>query len=357
MADTGFLRPSLATIDERVKADINARLTGADARLRRSFLNVIGRVMSGLAHGLYGYQAWIARQAIVDTADTSGLDAWGSVFAVARKLATRATGNITVTGTTGTVIPSGTEFQRSDGVTFVSTASATLAGGTASVAVQSSGVGSASNTAPAAAINFISPIPNVNSYAVVATGGLVGGTDDELDEAYKARILARIQQPPHGGASADYEAWVYESIAATRVWVYPLENGAGTVVVRFMMDGTYSNGIPLSGDVTKVQTYIDNEYRRPVTADVTVAAPTPTALNVTISNLLADTAEVRAAIAAELADMVTRTSEPGGTIYVSNINEAISLATGETSHTLVSPSSNVTYGTGNIAVLGSITYS
>ena len=53
------------------------------------------------------------------------------------------------------------------------------------------------------------------------------------------------------------------------------------MTVRLMMDNTYVDGIPFAADVTAVQTYID--ARRPVTADVTVAAPVAVPLDFTIS--------------------------------------------------------------------------
>lgn len=356
MADTGFTRPTLTTIDDRIKSDINARLPGADARLRRSFLGVLARVQAGVAHGLYGYQAYIARQAIVDTADTDGIEAWGRVWGILRKLATRSTGNISVTGTNGATIAVDVEIQRADGTVFKVTTGATISGGVATVAVQAVSAGDAGNTDAAATASFISPISGVNSACVVAAGGLTGGTDDEADPLYKARILARIQNPPHGGSKTDYEAWALEVPGVTRAWVYPLELGAGTVSVRFMMDATYSDGIPLSGDVATVQAYIDDPLRRPVTADVTVVAPVAEALDVTISNLTLDTAATRSAIEEELADMIARAGKPGGTIPISKIWEAVSLATGEESHTITVPTGDVTHTTGKIPVLGAVTY-
>ena len=65
---------------------------------------------------------------------------------------------------------------------------------------------------------------------------------------------------------------------------------------------------------------------------------------------------VEAAVTAELQDMITRDAIPGGTILYSHIMEAISIATGETDHVLVSPAANVTHATYEIAVMGTITW-
>lgn len=43
-----FSRPTLKEISDRISADVNSRLTGADSFLRRSVLNVLIRALSGV---------------------------------------------------------------------------------------------------------------------------------------------------------------------------------------------------------------------------------------------------------------------------------------------------------------------
>ena len=47
---------------------------------------------------------------------------------------------------------------------------------------------------------------------------------------------------------------------------------------------------------------------------------------------------------------------PGVTIPVSRIWEAVSIASGESSHDLTAPVANVTHATGEIPVMGTVTY-
>lgn len=349
-----FTRPTFTQIYDRIKADIDSRLTGADSKLRRSVLNVLAFVLAGAAHGLYGFLDFISRQAFPDTAESEFLKRWGSIWGVSIREATKASGNTEATGTEGTVIDSGTELQRSDGVAFVTTAEATIASGTATLAIEASIAGDDGNTDAASTLSFTSPPAGVDSDTTVDGDGLTGGADIESDEDYLTRILARIQDPPHGGSEADYEAWALEVAGVTRVWVYPLELGEGGVTVRFMMDDTYDDGIPLAADVDDVQDYIDT--KRPVTADVTVVAPVAVPLDFTIDLGTTDTATIRTAVEAELEDLILRDAEPSGTIYLSRINEAISIATGEFDHILTVPAANVTHTTGQIATMGTITW-
>ncbi len=349
-----FTRPTFTQILNSIQSDINTRLPGADATLRYSVLNVISYVVAGVAFGLYGFIAWVALQVFPDTATSENLRRWAAIWGVQPQPATAATGNIDVTGTDGVLIPSGTEFQRSDGVIYASNDDATIASGTASVNVTSETTGLTTDCSNGTVLTFVSPIVNVATSGTVDSDGITGGADDETDASLEQRLLDRIQNPPQGGDKHDYIQWALQVAGVTRAWCYPLELGIGTVTVRFMMDNSYEDGIPLSGDVTTVNDYIDN--LRPVTAAVTIVAPTAVELDFTIELNVVDTAEIRASVEANLREMILNDGEPGGIIYLSRINEAISRATGEYDHVLSVPAANVDYASGEIPVMGTITW-
>ena len=349
-----FLRPTLGELTARAESDFETRLPGADPKLRRSVMAVLSRVHSGATNGLYGYISWVAEQVIIDTAAVEYLDRWAAVWGIGRKAASYANGPVTFTGTDGASIPEGTLLQLPDGTIYRTDALATIAAGSASTTVTAVAPGEAGNAAAGVQVGLVSPVPDVVSAALVGLGGLTGGADTESDESLRERLLQRIRQPPHGGATFDYVTWAREIPGVTRVWVYPLALGLGTVTVRFMMDGTYPDGIPQAADVAAVQDHIDR--RRPVTAHVTVVAPVAAPLHFTIANLNPDSAAVRIAIAAELQDLISRTAEPGGTILISQIREAISIAAGEVDHVLIAPTANVIHASGRIATFGGITW-
>ena len=73
--------------------------------------------------------------------------------------------------------------------------------------------------------------------------------------------------------------------------------------------------------------------------------------------LTPSTAAVKSAVAAELADVLQREAYPGGTILLSHLREAISVAAGETNNVLTAPTADVTHSAGQMAVLGAITWS
>lgn len=353
-----FERPDLATLARQSETDFETRLPGADARTRRSNIAVLSRVLAGALHAVYGFVSWISRQVLVDTAEAEFIERHAAIYGLARKAAGYSGGDVTFAGTSGAILPQGTLVQRADGVEFATDTPDLFIGSTLTTAVTAIEPGAAGDTAAGTALSLISPVAGVSSAATVAAGGIANGADQESDDSLRDRVLARIQQPPHGGAAHDYVAWARAVPGVTRAWATGDGQGPGGVAVRFTMDDTYDGGIPEAADVTAVADYI--AARRPVTAVVLVAAPVPVALNFTISGLTIGagptTATVRAAIEAELADLIRREAEPGSTVLLSHINEAISIAAGETDHTLVSPAANVTHAAHEMAVMGAVTW-
>ena len=313
---------------------------------------MLARVHAGAVHSLYGYLGWLAQQMMPDTAESVFLDRFAGIWGVLRVPAAFAAGDVTLTGNAGAVAPAGTVLRRADGATYTLSADATLTFGTAIVEVAATEAGAAGNATVGTSLQLVQPIGGINSAAVVASGGLSQGADAETDDALRVRLLARFQQPPMGGSASDYVAWALQVPGVTRAWVYPLEGGPGTVSVRFVRDGDASM-IPDAGEVASVQAYID--AKRPVTAQVTVVAPVAVALNMSIT-LTPSTVAVKAAVEAELADLIQREGKPGGTLLVSHLREAISVAAGETNHVLTVPSADVTHTTNQIPVLGTITW-
>ena len=347
-----FERPTLQVIVDRISSDIESRLVGADARLRRNVLTVLGRALAGASHGLHGHIDWAQQQLLPDSAESEYLERWSSIWGISRKPAAAAVGDVVFTGTDGSAIPAGTLLQRSDGAEYTTDADGVVAGGSAIVAVTASDAGASGDTVTGSTLNLVNPVAGINSQATVSAVAINGGADVEDDESLRVRLLDRIQQPPHGGAEWDYEAWALEVSGVTRAWVYPEYLGIGTVGI-IIVDDDSDPIIPDAAKVTEVQDYID--ALRPVTAQALVMAPVAVTLNLTIS-LTPNTVAVQTAVMAELEDFFHREATPGGTIYLSRLSEVISAAEGETSHMITSPVADVVHATGEIAVLGVVTW-
>jgi len=120
-----FTRPTLDQIIDRTEGDIKAEL-GLTTVLRRSFVAVIARAISGASHSLHGHLGFISTQVFPDTAETEFLERWGTIWGVERKEAVFANLSVEFSGTEGTLIPAATGLQRSDGVEYVTDSAANV---------------------------------------------------------------------------------------------------------------------------------------------------------------------------------------------------------------------------------------
>ncbi|KAB7624313.1 baseplate J/gp47 family protein [Alkalilimnicola sp. S0819] len=349
-----FARPTIQQLIERHRADMQSRLPDANPWLRRNLLEVLAYVNAGAAHSLHGHLAWNAKQLFPDTCDADQLTRFGDFYEEPRKAAAAATGNVDFTGTDGAVIPAGTELQGQGELLYTTDAEATISSDTASLVVTAAEAGVDGNQSAGAELTLVTAIAGVDSTATVGADGLGGGADIEPIDDWRDRIIERMSVPPQGGAAHDYVKWAKAVAGVTRAWSYSNESGIGTVTVRFMMDDNGSDGIPQAADVQIVQDHLDG--LRPVgMKDLYVVAPIAVPLNLTIK-LSPNTTTVQQAAEAELADMLRREGQPGVTIKISHLREAISVAAGEADHDLTSHSADITHSTGEIPVLGTITW-
>lgn len=359
-----FDRPSLREIVDRIESDFETRISGAGSLLRRSVLKVMARVFGGVVHLLYGFLDYQAEQLQVLTADSEGLDNAASEYGRVRRSSVKAQGSANGTGMNGTVIPEGTELQNSDGIVYLTDEDVTIAGGVFTVDLTAEVAGADGNEDAGATLNFVSPIAQVTSTVTIDANGITGGTDEETDDSLRARVLARKRMPPHGGAEFDYEAWALEVSGVTRVWTIPLYQGIGTIAVIFVRDGD-TNIFPTEEQRQTVKDYIISHddpgtglpIGCPVTAEpgLFVLAPEPLTVDFSI-DIYPNTAEVRAAIETQLETLLYEEGGPEETIYLSRVQEAISLAVGEERHRLNSPIQDVTTTATQIHTLGTITW-
>ena len=349
-----WTRPTLAELVNTQLAEIEARLPGADSRLRMSVLNVLARVVAGALHLFYGFLAWVVRQLFIDTAEKEYLERHARIWLPGGRIgATLATGPARFTGTPGRTIPVRTALTRADNAEYVTLTEGTIAAaGYVDIPIASTDVGLAANCDAGTQFTVSVTLDGVVGTAIAQAPGIAGGNDAETDDSLRARVIARIQNPPQGGAEGDYVNWAREVPGVTRAWELPAYFGLGTVGVLFVRDGDASL-IPDANAVATVQAHMDTV--RPVTSDTTVMAPTALPVQYQI-RLTPATAAVKSAVTAALQDLHIREAVPGGKLLYSHINEAISQAPGEFDHTLVYPLSDVVSGPVQMATFGGVTW-
>lgn len=349
-----FQRPTLSDLISRIQSDFQDRLTGGGTLLRRAVVTVLSRVYAGCFHLVYGFLNWISLQVMPDTAESSFLRRWAAIWEVTPKPADFAGGGVIFTGTNGITVDAGVEWQSSDGSIYTLDNPITFSGGTATTTVTAAVAGVDGNLDPGTVLTILEPLAGVVNQATVDSGGIVDGVDAEDDPSLLARLLQRIQLPPNGGSDNDYVTWAESISGVTRAWCLPNYSGDGTVGVTFVLDGNAPGSIiPGGTKVTEVQTFIDSV--RPVTANATVFAPIADVTPFTV-HINPDTTALRAAVTAELADLLVRETEPGGTLLFSHIQQAVQNGVGDGDQSVTIPSANVVASAGHLQTMGTVTF-
>lgn len=338
-----FETPTLPVLVSRTQSDL------ASDALRRSDAQVLSRALSGTAYGLYGYLDWISEQILPDTADEETLERIANLrLSQPRKAAQPAEGTASFTAAAGRVVDADTVMQSGDGRVYRVTESVSTVAGTNTAKLEAVDAGTLGNIESGMVLTLIQPVEGIVSSFTVLAPGLIGGIAQESVESLRARVVRSYRVIPHGGSADDYETWALEVPGVTRAWCRRKFLGPGTVGLFVMRDDD-ANPIPDPAQLAEVAAYI--EPLRPVTAELYVLAPLQEPVVYQV-RLTPDTNAVRAAVAAQLQDLHDREAGLGDTLLISHIREAISSATGETDHELVSPTADVPAATNQLLTYG-----
>ena len=163
-----FNRPSLEQINERVENQIKG-LLGITVILRRSFIAVISRVLSGVSHLWHGHLDYNSRQFLPTTMDEENLIAYGGIWGIARNEAVAGIYAVTVLGSDGVVIPQNTVFRRSDDQQYFVQQSGTISGGSALINIVANEAGLTSELSNNDSVELLNPIAGLESEGIVSS--------------------------------------------------------------------------------------------------------------------------------------------------------------------------------------------
>lgn len=240
------------------------------------------------------------------------LDNHAAIRGMTRKAATAATGDVTVTGTAGTVIPAGTTFstvslnEDDPAISYSTSEAATIpTSGSVTVDVVCTEAGSEGNTMANTVIMLASSITGITG--VTNPTAMTGGTDEETDEALIARIeeYDKNQGDSYIGNVSDYYRWATSVNGVGNATIIPANNATGLVTIVI----TDANGDPASEDLcTSVYDYImspDDPMSRiaPINANLSVIAPSLFTVNVSATIELTDEGTMEDVLAAFVTNM------------------------------------------------------
>lgn len=216
------------------------------------------------------------------------LDGHGEVRRIVRKEATAATGEITITGTPGSVIPEGSQFSTASinnepAMLYATTEGATIpAEGSVTIPVRCTEAGVAGNTAKQTIIFSAGRLTGIS--AVTNEKAITGGTEQEDDASLIERIVEydSTNDESHVGNPADYRRWAMSVDGVGAAVVISPKDDSGIVTI-VLID---ANGAPASEELCdRVYNKImkpDDDYNRlaPTGAYLVVIPPETLAISV-----------------------------------------------------------------------------
>lgn len=241
-----------------------------------SFANTI---VSAAAYEIW--QCYVAMNALVPMFyidETSGayIDKKCAEYGIERKAGAKAVVRLSFTGNNGTTIPARSVFMTAEGLSFLTDAHVTIAGGVASTAATAELEGTIYNVDAETIVSSKIVIGGLES--VTNAQAAKGGIDTETDEALVERLYAYLRTPPTSGNVYHYMLWALEVTGVGDAKVLPLWDGPGTVKV--LLAG--SDGRAVDADiVAAAEEHIEDE--RPIGAEVTVESAVELAISASAS--------------------------------------------------------------------------
>ncbi len=285
------------------------------------------------------------------------LDYRAGEHGITRKVATKAIGQVTITGSNGTVVAVGSLFATGAGVQFETLAEVTIGeAGSIAADIRAAEAGARGNV-PAGTITEI-PVSIAGVTAITNANPTTGGTDMETDAALLERLLEKVRTPATSGNVAHYLQWATSVSGVGDAKVFPIWNGNGTVKV-VVID---ANKEPASAEiVSDVEDYIAEV--RPIGATVTVESATALNIDVVATLTLATgavLADVKAAFETALTAYLQQIAFKQSYVSYAQVGSLLLDTPGVLDYsdlTLNTGTGNVTIGDTQVAIKGMVTLS
>jgi uncharacterized phage protein gp47/JayE len=191
-----------------------------------------------------------------DTATGTDLDVRMATYGLTRRAAAPSTGNIVLSSTAATLVPTGAQLVDGAGLVYKVATGGTYASG-ASIPIIAVSTGSGTNHAAGDSLSWQAAPAYSAPTALVDVGGLVNGGDAEDDETARARLLARIQTPPRSGNWQHVADIIMASHPSVQyAFVYPAIQGGATVHAAVTASPTSSSKSRDLASTTLVSTVV-----------------------------------------------------------------------------------------------------
>lgn len=227
-----FENKTIEDVNSLIISGLETELNTKFRLLPKAFIRVLAKILSAVFISLYRQQAWIFLQMFVATASFDEvvilgrkirpLVLWGDLVGIGEPgNATQFTGIIKVKATSvDTYLMQGTQFVNpATGKIYLTMENVLLRNVENEVKVKCSESGSVGNLAVGDELVTTSPLSNINKIAECIEVTLEA-VDEEDEETYRSRVIARWRVQPQGGALSDYRKWASEVPGVLQTYIY-----------------------------------------------------------------------------------------------------------------------------------------
>lgn len=210
---------------------------------------------------------------------------------ITRKPANAASGELLITGISGTTIPAGFKFAApatadTPAIEYQTTEKYTIGeDGTVRVQITAVEAGPKGNVPANTVTLMMTPIKGITS--ITNEANIAGGTEVESDDELRNRIMEidAASEASFVGSDGDYKRWAEEVPGVGTALVMPEWAGPGTVkVVVIDSNGQPANAAIIAAVYDNIMSPGDRLQRKaPIGATVTIEAPTAKELNYTFT--------------------------------------------------------------------------
>ena len=317
-----------------VENALSIQFYGQSSLLRKSVLKVLASVVGAMLYMMSLIAKRIYKNRFVSTCDVSALEGFGVEYCVPHKVPLAAAGDVTVElndGVSSVTIPQDTVLvDQTAKLAYFVKATTVIDSDNTKVPVIALEVGYDYNLDAGTVLEFRDdPVAGVKSLtAVNVSGGVAEGVEIDGDvfvwgetaEEYRARLLNRVQNPPHGGSANDYWQMATRFSFVDEAYVIPNIPQSNSVCIA--LANYKSSTIYLTpAQVEEVSNYITDDVRRPITADVRVFSVTP--VNVTVTAYVAPYNDSVRSSVANCIKAYFRQVKPGSTVSFGDLEDVV----------------------------------
>lgn len=227
-----FENKTIEDVNSLIISGLETELNTKFRLLPKAFIRVLAKILSAVFISLYRQQAWIFLQMFVATASFDEVEIlgrkirplvlWGDLVGIGEPgSATQCTAVIKVKATAiNTYLMQGTQFLNpATGKIYLTMENVLLRNVENEVKVKCSESGSVGNLAVGDELMTTSPLSNIDKIAK-CTEVTLEAVDEEDEETYRSRVIARWRVQPQGGALSDYRKWASEVPGVLQTYIY-----------------------------------------------------------------------------------------------------------------------------------------